>query len=67
MLSNTADIMTGQDIKDFRAKHSLTQDELSKLTGFNPKAIARWEAGKVTPMRANVMVLAQVFASYKKS
>ena len=38
--------MEGQDIKDFREKHNLTQDELAKELMVASNTVARWERGE---------------------
>lgn len=58
--------MTGDQIRALRIKAGLTQKQLADKTGFHEKAINRWEAGKVKPMRANIMILEQVFKDLDK-
>ncbi len=53
--------MEGKQIKEHREALGITQEEMGRDTGFNPKAIARWEAGRVKPMRANDEILVAYF------
>ena len=42
-------IMTDLDIKEIRKKLSLTQAELAKRLGVDPKTVQNWEYGKKIP------------------
>ncbi|WP_178084637.1 toxin-antitoxin system, antitoxin component, Xre domain protein [Lactobacillus intestinalis] len=55
-------LLTPQEIKDYRTKIGLTQEELSELTNLNPQLIAIYEAGEFPSKKDN-----QVLTSLIKS
>ena len=46
-------LLTPQEIKDYRTKIGLTQEELSELTNLNPQLIAIYEAGEFPSKKDN--------------
>lgn len=49
----------GQNIRYFRDKKRMTQQELAGMIGKEANTIARWERGKIQPKSTNIPLLAQ--------
>ena len=52
-------MITAAQCRAARALLHITQDQLATKSGVSQKAIANFELGKTTPMRANLIVLKQ--------
>lgn len=50
-----------QHIRELRAKHDLTQDEVARRIGCHESAVSRWEAASRLPPCTDVLALAQLF------
>lgn len=48
-------------IRDLRNARDLSLRQLAELSGINHNVIHKWETGKATPNRANVVRLAELF------
>jgi transcriptional regulator with XRE-family HTH domain len=48
-------------IRDLRHARDLSLRQLAELSGINHNVIHKWETGKATPNRANVVRLAELF------
>ncbi len=43
--------MTGQEIKEWRNRHGLTQEQFAREVGVSWSTIAKWEIGQRSPNR----------------
>ena len=48
-------------IRDLRNARDLSLRQLAELSGINHNVIHKWETGKATPNRANVVRLSELF------
>tara|TARA_B100001093_G_scaffold442657_1_gene444522 strand:+ start:295 stop:636 length:342 start_codon:yes stop_codon:yes gene_type:complete len=48
-------------IRDLRRARDLSLRQLAEISGINHNVIFKWETGKATPNRANVVRLAELF------
>ena len=55
----------GDNIKNLRVKHGLSQLELSKVAGVSDKAVSTWEQNKVVPRMGAVQKIADFFGVKK--
>jgi transcriptional regulator with XRE-family HTH domain len=49
----------GQRLRDLRAAHGVSQDELARRTGIHPTAIGRFERGDREPRLSSILRLAR--------
>lgn len=50
-----------QRIRELRARHNLTQDEVARRIGCHESAVSRWEAASRMPPCTDVLALAELF------
>lgn len=55
----------GDNIKNLRLQHNLSQQELAKVIGVSDKAVSTWEQNKVTPRMGAIQKIADFFAVKK--
>ena len=53
--------MIGDNIKFYRKKNQLTQDDIAEACNVTRQAVSKWENGKGTPDIANLMAIAALF------
>jgi transcriptional regulator with XRE-family HTH domain len=58
---HTASAAFGQRLRDLRAQHGLSQDDLSRATNVHPTAIGRFERGAREPRLTTILRLARGF------
>ncbi len=51
-----------QRLRELRARHHLTQDEVAQRIGCHESAVSRWEAGSRLPPCTDVLALAELYA-----
>ncbi len=50
-----------QRLRELRARHNLTQDEVAHRIGCHESAVSRWEAGSRLPPCTDVLALAELY------
>jgi len=50
--------LTGEQLRQWRIAHGLTQSQLAQLLGVQRNTVTRWEIGERTPPPGNVLDLA---------
>ena len=55
----------GKNIKRFREKSEMTQDDLSKVIGVSDKTVSSWEIGTRTPKMGAIQKIADYFGIRK--
>ena len=53
--------MIGDNIKFYRKKNQLTQDDIAEACNVTRQAVSKWENGTGTPDIANLMAIAALF------
>lgn len=53
--------MLGDNIKQYRKKYQLSQDELAEKLGVTRQSISLWETGQTQPSLENIVALAKLF------
>jgi transcriptional regulator with XRE-family HTH domain len=56
---HAASVAFGQRLRDLRAQHGLSQDDLSRATDVHPTAIGRFERGAREPRLTTILRLAR--------
>lgn len=54
-------IMFAENLKFYRQRHGLTQEELAQIIGFSSKSVSKWEGGNGFPTIETLVLLADVF------
>ena len=55
----TATVAFGQRLRELRAEHGVSQDQLAYWTGIHPTAIGRFERGDREPRLRSILRLAE--------
>lgn len=55
----------GENIKNLRLQHGLSQAELAKVAGVSDKAVSSWEQNKATPRMGAIQKMADFFGVQK--
>lgn len=59
--------MNAEEIKAFRERLKLTQEEFARIVGVHPVTIRYWESGRTKPNRKENKVLAEIKAGMEKA
>ena len=58
--------MTGQEIKEWRQSHGLTQEQFAREVGVSWSTIAKWEGGQRSPNRFTLPLLERAIQRIEK-
>ena len=59
--------MIGDNIKFYRKKNQLTQDDIAEACNVTRQAVSKWESGASDPSTSNLLAIAKLFGTDAKT